>query len=65
MSDYSEIWDELHKDQTAKEVKINNLKDRLISELSIVTMIRIMFTSFINDLRDSEIEKIAERYLEL
>lgn len=64
MSDYSEIWDELHKDQIAREVKINNLKDRLISELPIETMFRIMFTCLINDLKYSEIEKIAERYLD-
>ena len=64
MSDYSEIWDELHKDQLTREVKINNLKDRLISELPIETMIRIMFTCLINDLKYSEIEKIAERYLD-
>lgn len=64
MSDYSEIWDELHKDQITREVKIINLKDRLISELPIVTMIRIMFKSYINNLKNSDIEEIAERYLE-
>lgn len=65
MSDYSDCYYELHKDEIERENKANNCRRRLINEISIDNMIKIIFVDFINKKDDYDTIKIAEEYLKI
>lgn len=63
MSDYSDCYYELHKDEIEKENKANNCRERLIDEISHDDMIKIMFTDFIKNQGVTKTIEIGEEYL--
>lgn len=63
MSDYSDCYYELHKDEIEKENKANNYRERLIDEISHDDMIKIMFTDFIKKQGVTKTIEIGEEYL--
>ena len=60
MSDYSEIWNELHKDQISKENKAGKCRKELAKTLSTDQMIGLMFGMFLRGLPDYEVIEIYE-----
>lgn len=63
MSDYSNSYYELRKNEIEREKRAKVLRKRLIDEITMDNMIRIMFTDFINEKNDCDTIKIAEKYL--
>lgn len=64
MSDYSEIWEEMHKDQISKEEKANKCRKELAETLRADQMIGLMFGVFLKQLSDTEVIKIYENLFE-
>ena len=60
MSDYSEIWNELHKDQISKENKAEKCRKELTKTLRTDQMIGLMFGVFLKHLPDTEVIRIYE-----
>ena len=60
MSDYSEIWNELHKDQISKENKADKCRKELAKTLNTDQMIGLMFGMFLRGLPDHEVIEIYE-----
>lgn len=60
MSDYSEIWNELHKDQITKEEKAAKCRKKLAETLRTDQMIGLMFGVFLKRLPDTEVIRIYE-----
>ena len=60
MSDYSEIWSELHKDQIAKEEEAAKCRKELAVTLRTDQMIGLMFGVFLKRLPDTEVIRIYE-----
>lgn len=65
MSDYSEIWFEMHRAELERGFLANSLRKKMLKELSPDDMIRIIFEHHISGLSDSDIIKLSEQYLEL
>ena len=63
MSDYSDCYYELHKDEIERENRANNYRKRLVDEISHDDMIKIMFANFIQKQEDMMIIKLGEEYL--
>ena len=63
MSDYSDCYYELHKDEIEKEDRANNYRERLVNEISHGDMIKIMFSDFIKKQGVIKTIKIGEEYL--
>lgn len=63
MSDHSDIWYEMNKDNIEKEKLAKKFRERLVQELSPNEMVRIIFEQYISKLDDYEITAIAEKYL--
>lgn len=64
MSDYSEIWEEMHKDQISKEEKANKCRKELAKTLRADQMVGLMFGVFLKQLSDTEVIKIYENLFE-
>lgn len=60
MSDYSEIWNELHKDRIIKQEKARKCREELVKTLRTDQMIGIMFGVFLKQLPDTEVIRIYE-----
>ena len=63
MSDYSDCYFEAHKELFERERKAERYRERMIDELSINTMIRIMFADFLDKKSDYDVIGIAEKHL--
>lgn len=62
MSDYSEEWYELHKDTIEQERKLQFYRGKIINELPLDEMIKIIFTDLINRMGASDVIKLGEKY---
>lgn len=63
MSDYSEVWEEMHEDQIKMEHKADQCKKVLINDLSSAEMIRLMFTGYLNTLSNSNIVELYDKFI--
>lgn len=63
MSDYSEVWEEMHEDQIKMEHKADQCKKALIDNLSSDEMIRIMFTSYLKTVSNNDIFKLHDNFI--
>ena len=63
MSDYSEVWEEMHEDQIKMEHKADQCKKALIDNLSSDEMIRIMFTSYLKTVSNNDIIKLHDNFI--
>ena len=63
MSDYSEVWEEMHEDQIKLEHKVDQCKKVLINDLSSAEMIRLMFTGYLNTLSNSDLVKLYDTFI--
>lgn len=63
MSDYSEVWEDMHEDQIKLEHKADQCKKDLIDNLSSDEMIRIMFTSYLNTASNNDIIKLHDNFI--
>lgn len=63
MSDYSDVYYELHKTEFEKERLATEYRRRLVSELSVNDMVKIMFSSHVESTKDYIILDLAEKYL--
>lgn len=62
MSGYSEDYYKLHKDEIERENKAEDYRKKLIDEISIDDMVKILFTNFIKKQDASEVIKIGKEY---
>ena len=63
MSDYSEVWEEMHEDQIKLDHKAHQCKEALIDNLSSDEMIRIMFTSYLKTVSNNDIIKLHDNFI--
>lgn len=63
MSDYSEVWEDMHEDQIKLEHKADQCKKALIDNLSSDEMIRIMFTSYLKTVSNNDIFKLHDNFI--
>ena len=63
MSDYSEVWEEMHEDQIKMGHKADQCKKVLINDLSADDMIKLMFTGYLNTLSNSNIVKLYDKFI--
>lgn len=63
MSDYSEVWEDMHEDEIKLEHKANQCKEALIDNLSSDEMIRIMFTSYLKTASNNDIIKLHDNFI--
>lgn len=63
MSDYSEVWEDMHEDEIKLEHKADQCKKALIDNLSSDEMIRIMFTSYLNTVSNNDIIKLHDNFI--
>ena len=63
MSHYSDCYYEANKDEFERERKAERYRERMIDELPINTMIRIMFADFLDKKSDYDVIGIAEKHL--
>lgn len=63
MSDYSEVWEDTHEDQIKLEHKADQCKKALIDNLSSDEMIRIMFTSYLKTVSNSDMIKLHDNFI--
>lgn len=63
MSDYSDCYYEANKELFEKKRISEEYKNRMIDELPINTMIRIIFADFLDKKSDYDVIEIAEKHL--
>lgn len=63
MSDYSEVWEDMHEDQIKLDHKADQCKKALIDNLSSDEMIRIMFTSYLKTVSHNDIIKLHDNFI--
>ena len=63
MSDYSEVWEDMHEDQIKLDHKADQCKQALIDNLSSDEMIRIMFTSYLKTVSHNDIIKLHDNFI--
>ena len=63
MSDHSEIWEEMHKEQIETEKRVEQVKERLVSEVPTETMIKIMFADFLDKQSQSRVIELGWKHL--
>lgn len=63
MSDYSEVWEDMHEDQIKLDYKADQCKKALIDNLSSDEMIRIMFTSYLKTVSHNDIIKLHDNFI--
>ena len=63
MSDYSEVWEEMHEDQIKMEHKADQCKKVLINDLNSAEMIRLMFTGYLNTLSNNYILELYDKFI--
>lgn len=63
MSDYSEVWEDMHEDQIKLDHKADQCKQALIDNLSSDEMIRIMFTSYLKTASNNDIIKLHDNFI--
>lgn len=63
MSDYSEVWEDMHEDQIKLDHKAHQCKEALIDNLNSDDMIRIMFTSYLNTVSNNDIIKLHDNFI--
>lgn len=63
MSDYSEVWEDMHEDQIKLEHKADQCKKALIDNLSSDEMIRIIFTSYLKTVSNNDIIKLHDNFI--
>ena len=63
MSDYSEVWEEMHEDQIKIEHKADKYKSALMDNLSSDDMIKLMFTGYLNTLPNNYIIKLHDMFI--
>lgn len=63
MSDYSEVWEEMHEDQIKMDHKADKCKSVLMDNLSSDDMIRIMFTSYLKTVSNNDIIKLHDNFI--
>lgn len=63
MSDYSEVWEEMHEDQIKMEHKVDKCKLALMDNLSLNAMIRLMFVGYLKTLPNNYIIKLHDMFI--
>ena len=63
MSDYFEVWEDMHEDEIKLEHKADQCKKALIDNLSSDEMIRIMFTSYLKTVSNNDIIKLHDNFI--
>ena len=63
MSYYSDCYYEANKDEFERESKAKKYRKKMLDELSINNMIRIMFADFLDKKSDYDVIGIAEKHL--
>ena len=63
MSDYSEVWEEMHEDQIKMEHKVDKCKLALMDNLSLNDMIRLMFVGYLKTLPNNYIIKLHDMFI--
>ena len=64
MSDYSDVWNEMHAQQIRQEEIVKDVKKRLLEEVPVQSMIKIMFEDFLNKKSDYDIAALGMQYLQ-
>lgn len=64
MSDYSEVWEDMHEDQIKLDYKADQCKQALIDNLSSDDMIRIMFTGYLKTVSNNDIIKLHDNFIQ-
>lgn len=57
MSDYSEIWEEMHRGKIEQEKKAEMCREKLVG-LSPEEMIKLIFVTMLKEMKDSEVIEI-------
>lgn len=63
MSDYSEVWEEMHEDQIKMEHKADKCKSVLMDNLSSDDMIRLMFAGYLKTLSNDYIIELYDMFI--
>lgn len=63
MSDYSEVWEEMHEDQIKMEHKADKCKSVLMNNLSSDDMIRLMFAGYLKTLSNNYIIELHDMFI--
>lgn len=63
MSDYSEVWEEMHEDQIKMEHKADKCKSALLDNLSSDDMIKLMFAGYLKTLPNNYIIKLHDMFI--
>lgn len=63
MSDYSDVWYELHEEQCKKEYKADETRQRMMNEFSIEQKIDIIFDGVIKKMSDYEVIHLGQKLL--
>ena len=63
MSDYSEVWEEMHEDQIKMEHKADKCKSVLMDNLSSDDMIRLMFAGYLKTLSNNYIIELHDMFI--
>ena len=63
MSDYSEVWEEMHEDEIKMEHKADISKSVLIDNLSSDDMIRLMFAGYLKTLSNNYIIELHDMFI--
>lgn len=63
MSDYSEVWEEMHEDQIKMEHKADKCKSALLDNLSSDDMIKLMFAGYLKTLPNNYIIKLYDKFI--
>ena len=64
MSDYSDVWNEMHAQQIKQEEIVKDVKKRLLEEVPVQSMIKIMFEDILNKKSDYDIAALGMQYLQ-
>lgn len=63
MSDYSEVWEEMHEDKIKMEHNADKCKSVLIDNLSSDDMIKLMFAGYLNTLSNNYIIELHDMFI--
>lgn len=63
MSDYSEVWEDMHEDEIKMEHKADKCKSVLMDNLSSDDMIRLMFAGYLKTLSNNYIIELHDMFI--
>lgn len=62
MSDYSEIWEEMHRGKIEQEKKAEMCRKKIAKKLSVEEMVRLIFMRFLREIPDYEIIELYNKF---